>query len=131
MTVEIAIVFALLLATFFAMTTEKLPPDIIALWAMGVLLGIGILSPSEAFDVFANEAAIAVGCMFVLSASLERTGALDQLGAATDRLVGQSDWSHPPSSSASGCVHLGICQQYASRFTFPAHCHRPRRQTKH
>ncbi len=93
MTVEIAIVFALLLATFFAMTTEKLPPDIIALWAMGVLLGIGILSPSEAFDVFANEAAIAVGCMFVLSASLERTGALDQLGAATDRLVGQSDWS--------------------------------------
>ena len=93
MTIEIAIVFTLLLATFCAMTTEKLPPDIIALWAMGVLLGGGILSPSEAFRVFGNEAAIAVGCMFVLSASLERTGALDQLGAATDRLVGQSDWS--------------------------------------
>lgn len=93
MTIEIAIVFALLLATFFAMTTEKLPPDIIALCAMGVLLGSGILSPSEAFRVFGNEAAIAVGCMFVLSAALERTGALDQLGAATDRLVGQSDGS--------------------------------------
>ena len=93
MTVEITIVFALLLATFFAMTTEKIPPDIIALCAMGVLLGAGILSPSEAFHVFGNEAAIAVGCMFVLSAALERTGALDQLGAATDRLVGQSDWS--------------------------------------
>ena len=93
MTIEIAIVFALLLATFFAMTTEKLPPDIIALCAMGALLGAGILSPSEAFRVFGNDAAIAVGCMFVLSASLERTGALDQLGAATDRLVGRSDWS--------------------------------------
>ena len=93
MTIEIAIVFALLLATFFAMTTEKLPPDIIALWAMGVLLGAGILSPAEAFRVFGNEAALTVGCMFVLSASLERTGALDHLGAATDRLVGQSDWS--------------------------------------
>ena len=93
MTFEIAIVFALLLATFFAMTTEKLPPDIIALCAMGVLLGAGILSPTEAFRVFGNKAAIAVGCMFVLSAALERTGALDQLGAATDRLVGQSDWS--------------------------------------
>lgn len=93
MTVEIAIVFALLLATFFAMTTEKLPPDIIALCAMGVLLVAGILSPTEAFRVFGNKAAIAVGCMFVLSAALERTGALDQLGAATDRLVGQSDWS--------------------------------------
>lgn len=93
MTIEIAIVFALLLATFFAMTTEKLPPDIIALWAMGVLLGAGILSPAEAFHVFANKAALTVGCMFVLSASLERTGALDHLGAATDRLVGQSDWS--------------------------------------
>lgn len=93
MTVEIAIVFALLLATFFAMTTEKLPPDIIALCAMGALLGARILSPSDAFHVFGNEAAIAVGCMFVLSASLERTGALDHLGAATDRLVGRSDWS--------------------------------------
>ena len=93
MTIEIAIVFALLLATFFAMTTEKLPPDIIALCAMGALLGAGILSPSEAFRVFGNDAAIAVGCMFVLSASLERTGALDHLGAATDRLVGRSDWS--------------------------------------
>ena len=38
MTIEIAIVFVLLLATFFAMTTEKLPPDITALCAMGVLL---------------------------------------------------------------------------------------------
>ena len=93
MTIEIAIVCALLLATFFAMTTEKLPPDIIALWAMGVLLGAGILSPAEAFRVFGNEAAIAVGCMFVLSAALERTGALDQLGATTDRLIGQSDGS--------------------------------------
>lgn len=93
MTIDIAIVFALLLATFFAMTTERIPPDIIALAAMGVLLGAGILSPPDAFQVFGNEAAIAVGCMFVLSASLERTGALDHLGAATDRLVGQSDWS--------------------------------------
>lgn len=93
MTIEIAIVFALLLATFLAMTTEKTPPDIVALCAMGALLGARILSPSEAFRVFGNEAAIAVGCMFVLSAALERTGALDQLGMATDRLVGQSDWS--------------------------------------
>ncbi len=93
MTIEIAIVFALLLATFFAMTTEKLPPDIIALCAMGALLGAGILSPAEAFRVFGNEAAIAVGCMFIISAALERTGALDQLGAATDRLIGQSDVS--------------------------------------
>lgn len=90
MTVEITIVFALLLATFFAMTTDKTPPDIVALCAMGALLGARILSPSEAFHVFGNEAAIAVGCMFVLSAALERTGALDQLGMATDRLVGQS-----------------------------------------
>ncbi len=93
MTIEIALVFALLLATFVAMATERLSPDIVALLAMGVLLGAKILTPEDAFRVFSNEAAIAVGCMFVLSAALERTGALDQLGVATDRLVGRSDWS--------------------------------------
>ncbi|MCS1406916.1 MAG: putative transporter [Verrucomicrobia subdivision 3 bacterium] len=93
MTIEIALVFVLLLATFVAMATEQLSPDMVALLALGILLGTEILTPAEAFRVFSNEAAIAVGCMFILSAALERTGALDQLGATVDKLVGKSDWS--------------------------------------
>ena len=93
MTIEIAIVFTLLLASFVAMATEKVPPDIVALGAMATLLGFQVLSPAEAFQVFSNDAAIAVACMFILSAGLERTGALDRIGSRVDALVGQSDWS--------------------------------------
>jgi di/tricarboxylate transporter len=93
MTIEIAIVFTLLLASFIAMATEKISPDLVSLGAMATLLGFQVLTPSEAFQVFSNEAAIAVACMFILSAGLERTGALDQLGIKVDSIVGKSDWS--------------------------------------
>lgn len=93
MTIEIAIVFTLLLASFIAMASEKLAPDVVSLGAMATLLGFQVLSPAEAFQVFSNDAAIAVACMFILSAGLERTGALDRLGSRVDALVGKSDWS--------------------------------------
>ena len=93
MTIEIAIVFALLLICFIGMASEKVAPDIVSLGAMGTLLGLQILTPSEAFQVFSNDAAIAVACMFILSAALERTGALDVLGNKVDSVVGKSDWS--------------------------------------
>ncbi len=93
MTVEIAIVFTLLIGAFVAMAFERWTPDLIALIAMGSLLGLGILSPAEAFQVFSNEAAITVACLFILSAALERTGALDRLGNKLDAVVGRSDWS--------------------------------------
>ena len=93
MTIEIAIVFTLLLASFIAMASEKISPDLVSLGAMATLLGFQVLTPSEAFQVFSNEAAIAVACMFILSAGLERTGALDQLGIKVDSIVGKSDWS--------------------------------------
>ena len=93
MTLEIAIVFLLLLVTFVAMATERLSPDLVSLSAMGTLLAFGLLAPGEAFQVFSNDAAIAVAGMFILSAGLDRTGALDRLGNTMDALVGKTDWS--------------------------------------
>lgn len=93
MSFEIAIVFVLLVASFFAMASEKAAPDVVALGAMAALLGLGILSPTEAFEVFSNDAAIAVASMFIISAGLERTGALDGLGNRLNAYVGQSDGS--------------------------------------
>jgi di/tricarboxylate transporter len=40
----------------------------------------GIISPEEGFSGFAHPATVAVAAMFVLSASLERTGAVTQVG---------------------------------------------------
>lgn len=93
MTIEIAIVFGLLIASFIAMFSERFSPDMVALTAMASLIGFGILTPGEAFQVFHNEAAIAVACMFILSAGLERTGALDELGNRINHYVGDKDSS--------------------------------------
>ena len=93
MTLEIAIVFALLLLTFMAMVWEKWSVDLVALAAMGALMASGILSPEETFKVFSNEATIAIACMFILSAALDYTGAIEKLGAKLDRFTGSSEVS--------------------------------------
>jgi di/tricarboxylate transporter len=91
MTWQIAFVFLLLLATFAAMVWEKWSVDVVALGAVGLLIVVGILTPAEAFSVFANEAVITVACMFVLSAGLEFTGAIDAIGDRLQKLGFKSD----------------------------------------
>ncbi len=85
---EIAITLALVVLVFFGFVRERLPADVVALLAVAGLLGTGILSTEEAFGVFSNSAPIAVGCMFVLSAALERTGVVNRLGHAVTQLKG-------------------------------------------
>ncbi len=80
MTWQIIFVLCLLLASFAAMVWEKWSVDIVALVAMMALLATGILSPAKVFSVFSNEATITIACMFILSAGLERTGAIDLMG---------------------------------------------------
>jgi di/tricarboxylate transporter len=86
-----AIVFLLVAATFAAMVWEKFSVDLVAMTAMALLLGCGILTPGEAFLVFGNDAAITVACMFVLSAALERTGAIEAIGRRLNAIGGKSD----------------------------------------
>ena len=91
MTFDLAIVVLLMLATFAAMVWERVSIDVVALCAMGVLIATGVLTPQEAFSVFSNEAVITVASMFVLSAALIRTGALDGLIRWFDRASGGSE----------------------------------------
>jgi di/tricarboxylate transporter len=93
MTWQMLTVFGVLTATFALMVWEKLSLDLVALLAFSVLLATGILTPTEAFKVFSNEAAITVACMFILSAALEHTGVIQSIGQRLNRLVGRSDWS--------------------------------------
>jgi di/tricarboxylate transporter len=90
---QIIFVFGLLAASFALMVWEKLSLDLVAMLAFSALLVTGILTPSEAFKVFSNDAAITIACMFVLSAALERTGAIETIGHRLNRLAGKSDWS--------------------------------------
>ncbi len=84
-------VFALMGLVFIAMILERLRSDVIAVGAMVLLVFSGLLTPQELFLVFSNEAVIAVACMFVLSAALERTGAIDRVGDWVNRFVGRTD----------------------------------------
>ncbi len=88
MTFDLAIVLFLMLATFTVMVWEKVSVDVAALCSMGLLILTGILEPKEAFSVFSNDAAITVASMFVLSAALIRTGALERATRLLDRLGG-------------------------------------------
>ena len=84
-------VFALMGVVFIAMMMERLRSDVISVGAMVLLVFSGLLTPKELFEVFSNEAVIAVACMFVLSAALERTGAIDRVGIWVNRFVGHTE----------------------------------------
>ncbi len=90
-TIHLFIVFALVVLVFVAFLREWLSPDLVAVSAMGVLLVTGILKTEETLAVFSNSAPIVIGCMFVLSAALERTGAIDALARLFLRMAGKSE----------------------------------------
>jgi di/tricarboxylate transporter len=91
-TFHLVIVFALVLTVFTAFLREWASPDLLALSAMALLLVTGVLSTDEALAVFSNGAPIVIGCMFVLSAGLERTGAIDSLAQVFTRIAGTTEW---------------------------------------
>jgi len=74
---EIALVSLILVATLVLLVGEWMPMDLTALGVMVVLMGTGLLTPGEALAGFSNPAPITVGALFVVSAGLTRTGALD------------------------------------------------------
>lgn len=80
MTGEMIFVFALVVGAVVLFATEKLPIDIAALCVMAILLLSGILTPAEGLAGFSHTATVTVGSMFILSAALHRTGAVDFIG---------------------------------------------------
>ncbi len=84
---EIIFIIVLLAAALASFLIGRFSPDLTALLVMAALLVSGILSPREAFSVFTNPAPIAVGAMFVLSAALEKSGAIDQAALVLRRLT--------------------------------------------
>lgn len=73
---EIALVLIILFAAVALFATEKFPVDFVAVMVLGVLLITGLVTPEEGISGFSNAATITVGAMFVLSAALRKTGAL-------------------------------------------------------
>lgn len=90
-TVELLIVGIVLAGVFIAFMKDWATPDVIAMAGLFAVVVTGILGPSHMLKVFSNPAPITIGAMFVLSASLEKTGVIDQFGQIFIKIAGQSE----------------------------------------
>ena len=90
MTLEIGFVLLLTICAVVLFVTEKFSTDIVAILVMVVLLVSRVLTPAEGLAGFANTATITVGAMFVLSAGMFRSGAVNFVGRGLGRLARHS-----------------------------------------
>lgn len=93
MTLDMAIVLALVAAAVALFVTEKLRVDLVAVLLMTALMLTGIITPEEGVGGFANPATVTVAAMFVISAALSRTGAVAVLGRASAWVFARNQWA--------------------------------------
>lgn len=73
------ITIAVILGAVVLFVTEKVSVDVVALMVIFVLVLTGVITPEEGVAGFSNKATVTVAFMFVLSAALLKTGALQTL----------------------------------------------------
>jgi len=81
MTAEIAIVLVFVVAAVILFASEKLPVDLVSIMVMVGLILSGVITPAEGVDGFSHPATVTVAAMFILSAGLYRTGAVNFVGS--------------------------------------------------
>jgi len=100
MEVEMLLVLLLAAGGVYLFVTEKYRADLVALMLLGALVVVGLfqhvvawirpdkwITPEEGVSGFSNPATITVGAMFVLSAGLQKTGALTFAARLLKRLA--------------------------------------------
>ena len=94
MTWEILFVFALLVFAIVSFIWERIPADLTSLSVFGILLFVSMLTGSAALPslddtlgVFGNSAPLTIAGMFIVSAALERTGAIELITGYLRKLV--------------------------------------------
>ena len=80
----------ILAGAIYLFVTERLRVDVVALLVMTTLVITGVLTVQEGLSGFSSQATIMVAAMFVLSASLQRNGAVAAIGDVLSRI--RSQW---------------------------------------
>jgi len=75
----IFLTLAIVLLALFLFIVEWFPSDIVAIIVALLLALLGLVSPEESISGFSNSATITVMAMFILSAGIARTGAIQIL----------------------------------------------------
>ncbi|MBK81585.1 MAG: citrate transporter [Gammaproteobacteria bacterium] len=109
MTVEIALVFAIIALALYLFATEKLPLDITALLILVIVMAVPLVfhSPwlvargvdleaafptvAEGLSGFSSPATVTVLCMFILSTGVQRAGLIHVAGKRLFPLMGGSE----------------------------------------
>jgi di/tricarboxylate transporter len=77
---------AIVVGAIALFASEKVRIDLVAVIVLVLLAALRIVTPDEALAGFSNEATVTVAAMFALSLGIERSGALEPLGAALARI---------------------------------------------
>jgi len=72
----IALTLAVVLLALVCFVGEWFPADVTAISVMVLLMTLGLVTPEEGISGFSNSATITVLAMFILSAGIDRTGAV-------------------------------------------------------
>jgi di/tricarboxylate transporter len=94
MTIEIAIVFGILILALVGFVMNRFPLDFVALSVMATILILGPIlgvTPEEAISGFAHPATITVLAVFILAGGVQRTGAVNLLTRRMIRYAGDGD----------------------------------------
>lgn len=81
MTVQQVLLLCIIIASATLYVTRWLQPELTSLLAIASLALSGVLDAQDALSGLSSSATVTVAAMFVLSAGLARTGALDELAA--------------------------------------------------
>jgi di/tricarboxylate transporter len=87
MSLEQFIVLAVTIGALALFIFERLRPEVVALLVACTLAVTGVIDSRIAISGFASEATVAVGAMFVLSAGLDRSGALAVVVLVLEKLA--------------------------------------------
>ena len=94
MTWEILFIFGLLIFAIVSFIWERISADLTSLTVFGILLFVSMLTESDVLptleatlSVFGNSAPLTIAGMFIVSAALERTGAIDLITGYLRKIV--------------------------------------------
>lgn len=87
---EAIITICIICAAVILFATEVISIDLVALLIIVALIVFGVITPEQGIEGFSNKATITVAFMFVLSAALLKTGALQYLAFRLSNLFRQN-----------------------------------------
>ena len=90
MTIEIAVVFAILGISLLLFITRWIRADIVALLVLVLLAATGVLEVGEVLEGFSSEAVIAIAGLLILSAGLVRSGVIRWIAERLNNIAGGS-----------------------------------------